>query len=91
MEAATSKNPDPERHPRKQIHFTVDGIHLAVSDPVSTPNTILALAKIDPTTHYLKRITGRKSESFKDQGETVIKVHEGDVFISVSVGPTPVS
>jgi hypothetical protein len=89
---AQQQGPHDEEHsPNHVIHFKVDGSHLTIGAPDSTPNEILRLASIDPTTHYLVRINGRKRESFQDKGDLGIKVHQGDVFISVSVGPTPVS
>ncbi|MGW1713856.1 hypothetical protein [Streptomyces sp. NPDC002156] len=57
----------------------------------TTPNAILQLAGIDPTTHYLVRVKGRHRESFKDQGDQEITVHERETFVSVFTGPTPTS
>ncbi|MEU1338919.1 hypothetical protein [Streptomyces sp. NPDC005827] len=57
----------------------------------TTPNEILQLAGIDPATHYLVLVNGRHRESFKDQGDKDITVHERETFVSVFTGPTPTS
>ncbi|MFE9682685.1 hypothetical protein [Streptomyces sp. NPDC006285] len=57
----------------------------------TTPNEILQLAGIDSATHYLVRVKGRRRDSFKDQGDEEITVHERETFVSVFTGPTPTS
>lgn len=57
----------------------------------TTPDAILGLGGIDPATHYLVRVEGRHQESFQGKGAEPITVHEGETFVSVSCGPTPVS
>jgi len=57
----------------------------------TTPNEILRLAGIDPAQHYLVRVNGRHRESFKDEGDKDITVHEREKFVSVFTGSTPTS
>jgi hypothetical protein len=77
--------------PKKKITFTVDEAEIVTEDKELTPDEILVLAGLDPATRYLVRVKARKQESFEGKGEIPIKVHEGEDFISVAVGPTPVS
>lgn len=76
---------------RKLIDITLDGEPVTVDGHDQTPNTVLRAAGIDPATHYLVKIEGRHQTSYKDQGDVEIKVHEGEKFVSVFSGPTPVS
>lgn len=76
---------------RPPVEITVDGRSLTLDDPTTTPNEILTLAGLDPTTHYLVRIEGRHQHSFEGRGHEQIHVHPGERFVSVSTGPTPVS
>jgi hypothetical protein len=76
---------------RPRITFTVDGEPVHTDDPTLTPNQILQLAGVEPATHYLVRVQGRHQESFQGHGDQPIHVHEHEVFLSVSTGPTPVS
>jgi Multiubiquitin len=73
------------------VEITVDGRHVTLDDPTTTPNQILALAGLDPSAHYLVRIEGRHQHSFEGRGDERIHVHPGERFVSVSTGPTPVS
>lgn len=57
----------------------------------TTPRALLALAGKSPESSYLVRIDGRRQESFKDDPDRVIRVEEGNCFITVACGPTPVS
>ena len=75
----------------KPIDITVDGEPVTVDGHDQTPNAVLRAAGIDPTTHYLVRLDGRHQTSYKDQGDVEINVHEGEKFVSVFSGPTPVS
>jgi len=86
--SATKKTPQPKPH---VIHFSVDGEELETSDRELTPRQILAIAEIDPATHYLVQIQGRHQIPYQDKPDEPIHMHEGLKFISVSTGPTPVS
>jgi hypothetical protein len=84
---------DADRHdrPRRKITLTVDGERVTTHEDLLTPNQILTLAQVDPTSHYLVEIKGRHQTSYQDRGDEQIRVHDGDVFVSVSTGPTPTS
>jgi hypothetical protein len=56
-----------------------------------TPNQILRDAGIDPANHYLVRLEGHHQFSFQDKGNEPIHVHNHEQFISLSIGPTPLS
>ncbi len=77
--------------PPKGVTIDVDGEDVTVRDRDVTPNEILALAGLDPATHYLVRIKGKHQEPFKGLGDQPIKVHKGEKFVSLSTGPTPTS
>jgi len=75
----------------RTVTIVLDKKPLAGVPEHTTPDAILGLGGIDPATHYLVRVEGRHQESFKDKGTEQITVHEGETFVSVSTGPTPVS
>jgi hypothetical protein len=75
----------------KRIEFTVDGEPVTTTAEILTPDQILRLAGIDPATSYLVKVEGRKQESYQGRGDEPIRVHEHQVFVSVSTGPTPTS
>jgi hypothetical protein len=39
----------------------------------------------------LVEVKGRYQHSYERRGEEPVRVHDGDVFVSVSTGPTPLS
>lgn len=73
------------------ITFTVDGDRVMTDQRALTPAQIMELAAVDPATNYLVRVDGRHQTSYKDTPDAVIEVHEGEVFVTVPTGPTPVS
>ena len=75
----------------KVIHYTVDGEDQETRERELTPNEILRKAEVDPATHYLVEIRGRERISYQDRGDEPIRLHQGAKFVSVFVGPTPVS
>ena len=77
--------------PGRPITFTVDGEPVTTTEEHLTANQILSLAGIDPATNYLVRVKGREQESYEGRGDQEIRVHEHEVFVSVSTGPTPTS
>jgi len=74
-----------------EFDYTVDGENQSTSQHILTPIQILKDANIDPATHYLVEIEGKNQISFKDNPNAEIHMHEHMRFISVSLGPTPVS
>jgi hypothetical protein len=83
--------PEAAARPGRPITFTVDGEPVTTTEEHLTANQILSLAGIDPATNYLVRVSGREQESYQGRGSEEIRVHEHEVFVSVSTGPTPVS
>lgn len=80
-----------EHHGGHEVRFSVDGDELKTPRAELTADQILALAGIDPKTHYLVEIEGHRQISYKDEPHKHIHMRDGLQFISVSTGPTPVS
>lgn len=93
-------------HPHQAIHLHQDQqfesshrtVHYYVDDEVQetrehhlSPKTILENAELDPKTHYLVRVDGNHRQSYRDKPDELIDLHQQEKFISVSLGPTPVS
>lgn len=78
-------------HPARRITFTVDREPVTTTEEHLTANQILALAGVDPATNYLVQVRGREQVSYQGRGDAEIRVHEDEVFVSVSTGPTPTS
>lgn len=90
MTTATEMSAERER-PGGPIAFTVDGEPVTTTEEQLTPNQVLSLAGIDSATNYLVQVEGRHQVSYQGRGEERIRVHEHEVFVSVSTGPTPTS
>jgi hypothetical protein len=75
----------------RPITFTVDGEPVTTTERHLTPNQILELAGLDPASHYLVEIKDRHQTSYQGRGGEPMRVHNHEVFVSVSTGPTPVS
>jgi hypothetical protein len=73
------------------FEYTVDDEPQSTEAHILTPTEILSNAKIDPVTHYLVQIEGKKQVSYQVNPSEQIHMHEHMKFISVSTGPTPVS
>jgi hypothetical protein len=71
--------------------YTVDDEPESTSEHILTPTQILSNAVIDPATHYLVQIEGKKQISYQSNPNEQIHMHEHMKFISVSTGPTTVS
>ena len=56
----------------------------------TTPRAVLVAADLDPETRQLVRVHGRAQTPYTDVDGS-IEVHTGEVFVTVSLGPTPVS
>lgn len=72
------------------IQISLDGESIEVPRK-TTPNAILAADNLDPATHYLVRVEGHHRTSYQGQGSTVLVVHPGETFVSLSTGPTTTS
>ena len=75
--------------PEKEVAVIVDGDQvLAPKD--TTPREVLVLAGLDPTQRQLVKVQGKQQTPYADP-HVELKVHEGEQFITVSTGGTPVS
>lgn len=87
----TTTSQQPAERGDHTIHLRVDDEHLTINQHVLTPNQLMTLAGIDPTTHFLTLIHGHEQTSYKDRGDEPIELRNGQHFVSASTGPTPVS
>lgn len=72
--------------------FFVDGEEYKTRQHEYTPNAIIAeFGGLAPASHYLVKIAGGAKESFQGKGDVSIRIHEGERFQIISVGPTPVA
>lgn len=71
------------------VTVTVDGEQVT-SPREATAGGLLRAAGLDPSTRELVQIEGRTQHPYPDPGQR-IELHEGETFITVSTGPTPVS
>ncbi len=76
---------------KKPVTVSFDNEPLRLPDDHMTPNEILTVGGLDPATHYLVEKQGRHQIEYKGKGDDEIRVHDGDVFVSVSTGPTTTS
>lgn len=81
---------DDNKKPKK-VTIVLDDEKLVLPDRDTTPNEILLAAKLDPATHYLVEVKGRRQIPYQGKGDEPIRVKDGDTFISLSTGPTPTS
>lgn len=72
------------------IHFTLDGEPLTTTQPVLTAAQILTLGGLDPQLVYLVSVSPDGSTE-KHRPNSNVTVTEGAVFVSMQLGPTPVS
>ena len=76
----------------KEISYLVNDEPQTTTEKVLTPVQIMATAGIDPNNNYLIEIKGdHKKESFKDDPNKPIHMHDGMKFITNFMGPKPVS
>jgi hypothetical protein len=74
------------------VAIEVDGETVIAPAREETPRQIITLARKDPAAFYLVELKGKRERiSFKDEPDEHIKLHAGERFITVSLGPTPVS
>lgn len=72
------------------IHYFLDHVRRETRDRALTVEQILKDAHLDPGTHYLVEIDGHHQKPHPDLSER-LHLHEGQRFISVYRGATPVS
>ncbi len=73
------------------IHYKVNDDDQETTEHVLTPRQIMSKAGIDPDQNYLEEIIGGTRKSYKDSPDAQIHMHEHQRFITVYVGPVPVS
>jgi len=88
---------EPERpgpHPGDRehvIHYKVGDEEQETTERTLTPSQIMSKAGINPDENYLVEIVGRERVSFKDKPNDPIEMRNGMKFVTVFVGPVPVS
>lgn len=83
---------DAEKEKKKAIEFTIDGDHYSTHEAKATARELLvSFAKVDPALFYLVELEGSHQRSYKDKPDETIHLHQKAAFITVSLGPTPVS
>lgn len=73
------------------IHYTVGDEPQTTTEKELAPTQIMANAGMNPDENYLVEIRGRQRVSYKDKPNDPIHMHEGQQFVTVFVGPVPVS
>ncbi|MGD0197171.1 MAG: multiubiquitin domain-containing protein [Solirubrobacteraceae bacterium] len=77
---------------RHEVEITIDTVPHELPEHDVTALELVVLAGKDPTAFYLVQIVGKKERiSYKDTPDAEIKLHEHAKFITVSIGPVPVS
>lgn len=71
------------------VVVTVDGEQVT-SPRETTAGELLRAAGLDPANRELVRVEGKSQHPYPDPKQR-IELHEGETFITVSTGPTPVS
>jgi uncharacterized protein YlzI (FlbEa/FlbD family) len=75
----------------RTIHYTVNDEPQTTTEKELTPVQIMQNAGIDPAQNYLVEIIDHKKEPFKDNPNISIHMHNGMKFITIFMGPQPVS
>jgi hypothetical protein len=88
----TTEQDQQEQHRERTVGITIDTKQVIAPSHVQTPRQLLALVGKNPSEDYLVLIKGKRDrESFKDCPDAKIHLHTGMTFITVSIGPMPVS
>jgi hypothetical protein len=83
---------DVEKGKKLAIEFTIDGDpYRSREAKVTARELLVSFAKVDPALFYLVELEGSHQRSYKDKPDETIHLHENAAFITVSLGPTPVS
>jgi hypothetical protein len=73
------------------FEYTVDDEPQSTANRTLTPVQIMTLAGIDPATNYVVQITGAAQESYKDNPNAEIHMHQHMKFITNFTGEVTVS
>jgi hypothetical protein len=88
--AMPTQSENQDKKPKK-IEITIDAEPYEVEDKKMTAAEVIAVAGLDPATHYLVEVKNRKQISYKDRSDAEIKLNMGDEFLTVPIGDTTVS
>ena len=73
------------------FQFMVNAESYTTQEHILTPIQILQIAGDDPANYYLVEIKGNHQESYQGKPNDEIHMHQNAKFITVFMGPTPVS
>jgi hypothetical protein len=81
-----------EHEGREKVEIVIDGVEVSASAKVENERRLLALVGKTIADAYLVLVKGKRDrESFKDRPDEAIRLHPGMRFVTVPLGPTPVS
>ncbi len=73
------------------IDYTVNDEQQSTTEKILTPAEIMQRARVNPDQNYLVEIVGHEQKSYRNQPTAEIHMHEHQRFITIFIGPTPVS
>jgi hypothetical protein len=73
------------------FHYTVDGEPQTTTDHTLTARRIVSLAGLNAEERYLVLIDGKHQQSYQDKMDSEFHMHDAMVFVTVLLGPMPVS
>jgi Multiubiquitin len=73
------------------VEITIDGDEYSVADRSETVTEILGLAGKDPQAFELIELIGKRDRNPLPDPNQTVHLHPGSAFITVPVGPMPVS
>jgi hypothetical protein len=90
---STTSHPETEQNEsREHSVIIIDTEDVVAPSHAQTPRQLLALVGKSVETSYLVLIKGKRDRvSYKDRPDEPIHLHPEMKFITVSIGPTPVS
>ncbi len=81
----------PSANGQHEVEITIDGEGYIAPDHRETVAQILALAGKDASAFELIEIKGKRERDPLPDPSQVVELHERSTFITVPLGPTPVS
>lgn len=73
------------------IHYKVNDEEQTTLEKELTPIQIMQSAGIDPQTSFLEQIIGHTKKSYKENPTEILEMKNGMRFITIFIGPMPVS
>lgn len=86
-----SEHPHPSHNGQHPVEITIDGDPYTAPDNRETVAEILGLAGKSPAEFELIEIKGKREREPHPDPNEVVKLHKRSTFITVPLGPTPVS